>query len=1696
FAGTESAVSERTDYSYGGVNETILSGDFNGDDVITGEGETLSITGNSENVYHVIYHPEGYILTSTALLDGFTVTGGNANGGSNPYDDAGGIYNSDGQNPTINNCYFIGNVASDNGGAIQTIDNASPISISNSVFKQNKAGDSGGAINFTRGPGTVTNCFFIGNKATNDYGGAVYVWQSSANIEFINSTMTENNATSGGAIHIDDHAEGTFINCIAYGNTITTGNGPQIRVFDNATANISYTDIEGGIGTGATANSNSTINDNGNNIDSDPLFVGSTLNPQYPYAILRTSPCADAGDNAANSETYDIRGSGFERKLNKTDGSSGTIDMGAYEYNLIEDLFDPNILFVNDDAPGNNSGISWKHAYTSFQTALETASSGQQIWVAKGLYKPSKETDGNTDSPNAFTFRMIEGVEIYGGFAGTETETSVRTNYGLGETNETILSGDLNGDDEVTGSGSTLLFENNSDNTYNVFNHNSYTLTNSAVLDGFTIKGGYQTAYDGAGMVNGFNSDPTIRNCVFTENLARSGAAIYNNGNTSVFDNCSFIKNKALSGSGGAISNNASPNTISNSIFIGNYAFSNGGGISLYNANSTIKNCLFYNNYGRSKGGAISHWDSSSEIVNVTITENSSTAGGGIYLQGDEDAPNLKNAIVWNNSANSGDQIYNFAPLVFTITNCDIEGSNGSGGSWDTTIGVDGGNNIDFEPYFVGTTENPDHPYAIFGNSPCVDAGDNTANAETYDIRGSGFDRKLDGTDGSAGTIDMGAYEYKYGTDPESPSLLYVDVDASAGKNTGLSWTDAFTSLQDALDIAASGGEIWVAAGTYHPSQETDGSTDTPAEFAFQLIEGVEIYGGFAGTESNVSERTDYGLSGTNETILSGDLNEDDLVTGSGSSLSFSNTSDNTYQVFKHPNNYTLTSSAVLDGFTIKGAHNTTLYGGGILNSFGAEPAIRNCVFTENFAKYGGGMASSISSPNVLNCTFTRNKASFDGGALYVQSSASSGVVSGLTIYGNYAGNGGGIFSSTSSEQYFNCLIYDNASLYDGAGVYISNGSPAFVNLTITMNEAGRNGGGIFTVLSVQTPELANSIVWGNDASTGDDIHHHNDKLLGISYSTIKNSGGSDSWSSNYGIDGGNNIDENPVFYDDINDDFRIISNSPCTDVGDNSANNQSNDVRGVGYDRILNSTIDMGAYEYNSGTDPEYALAVWSGAMNNNWATYGNWLNNSAPGPYHNVVIPDEANDPIINNTDAATINNLTIESGASLTLESWSNGTASLIVNGTVTNNGTFETECFLWELGWHLVSPSTTGITANDFSWNDDPMTWLTSHSEVTNGWTYNTDLTTSMPMGQGWSVWVDDNEPADFKVASMIGSMRLTNLIVSLSYSGSGVEQGWNLLGNPFTSALDWDEGSWGVNTTGTVYVWDNDYNSGDFRSWNGTIGDLTDGIIPISQGFFVKATSEGNFTIPTNARVHSSTVFYKSGEQENESPYVRLQMEYGDHGNTVFVGFPEHGTSGFDHRGDADKLISSADLPQIFVTENDRRLCINALEPLSAEQKSVPLFLTQVINGEYTFTMTQLENLPDVSIELEDLKTGSFQDMKNNPVYTFTANEGDDEARFLLHFKSLTFGIDDPVQIANGNISIYAMNNRLYIESKANTANESGRLEVFTMTGQKVLDNKIPAGSLISVPVNSIAGNYIIVRVIKASEIKTEKIFIK
>ncbi|MCK4813972.1 MAG: DUF1565 domain-containing protein, partial [Candidatus Marinimicrobia bacterium] len=158
-----------------------------------------------------------------------------------------------------------------------------------------------------------------------------------------------------------------------------------------------------------------------------------------------------------------------------------------------------------------------------------------------------------------------------------------------------------------------------------------------------------------------------------------------------------------------------------------------------------------------------------------------------------------------------------------------------------------------------------------------------------------------------------------------SASVLYVDKNISDGF-----WAGSYTSLAEALNVSQSDDEIWVAAGTYTPGANRSDS--------FILKPGVKLYGGFLGGETNVNDRDVY----ANASILSGDIG------------AIANNSDNCYHVVSY--NGTLTSTTVVDGFTIRdGNADNGSGGGGMLLENGAAPLIRNCKFVQNNTSGGGG---------------------------------------------------------------------------------------------------------------------------------------------------------------------------------------------------------------------------------------------------------------------------------------------------------------------------------------------------------------------------------------------------------------------------------------------------------------------------------------------------------------------------------------------------------------------------------------------------------------------------------------------------------------------------------------------------------------------------------------------------------------------
>lgn len=402
-------------------------------------------------------------------------------------------------------------------------------------------------------------------------------------------------------------------------------------------------------------------------------------------------------------------------------------------------------------------------------------------------------------------------------------------------------------------------------------------------------------------------------------------------------------------------------------------------------------------------------------------------------------------------------------------------------------------------------------------------------------------------------------------SDTPAPMIIFVKED-NPGTIDGKSWNTAFIDFHKAIELSVSGDEIWVARGTYYPTEEHGGTGDRYK--SFQMKNNVSIYGGFAGDETAIDQRDIQ----VNETILSGDIGiEDDY-------------SDNSFHVFYHPEGLDLDSSAVLDGFTVTGGNGQpageeiTGYtdGGGMYNE-ASSPTINNCTFTLNDGWVGGGMYNIDSSPILNKCTFYKNTAVYGGGMSNIHSSPT--LINCIFSMNSAPNGGGGMENSGSSPNLINCIFVMN----DHYAMRNLGSHPTLTGCTIIWNN-----GGIYNPDwgegSPSYPNLINCIMWGNAQENTNEIIIDNG-MPTISYSNIQDSGGSDSWNTALGIDGGNNIDTDPLFAEDpemysfgYTDAFHLSSGSPCINTGDPSI------TEGVDIDneaRVFKSIVDMGADEF-----------------------------------------------------------------------------------------------------------------------------------------------------------------------------------------------------------------------------------------------------------------------------------------------------------------------------------------------------------------------------------------------------------------------------------------------------------------------------------------------------------------------------------
>ncbi len=280
----------------------------------------------------------------------------------------------------------------------------------------------------------------------------------------------------------------------------------------------------------------------------------------------------------------------------------------------------------------------------------------------------------------------------------------------------------------------------------------------------------------------------------------------------------------------------------------------------------------------------------------------------------------------------------------------------------------------------------------------------------------------------------------------EKMDRIYVKADAR-GPYDGKNWETAFGDLQDALNVAQPGTEIWVAAGVYKPDRGTGARTAS-----FKLYSGISLYGGFAGNETRRYERD----PNVYKTVLSGDLKGDD-----GSDCA--NNDENSYHVVDTSGTDEMT---VLDGFTITGGNADgpwevldISHGGGIYNR-GGNLTIMNCTFRENAAKEGGGAYQDQGKPKLVNCLLIGNKADFGGGISARH--LIEGTVKNCTFSNNSSNkDGGGFLNYQSNCNLNNCTFVKNKTNQEGGGLWNS-GKLVLTDCTFSENFAVGRGSGIF----------------------------------------------------------------------------------------------------------------------------------------------------------------------------------------------------------------------------------------------------------------------------------------------------------------------------------------------------------------------------------------------------------------------------------------------------------------------------------------------------------------------------------------------------------------------------------------------------------------------------------------------------------
>ena len=790
--------------------------------------------------------------------------------------------------------------------------------------------------------------------------------------------------------------------------------------------------------------------------------------------------------------------------------------------------------------------------------------------------------------------------------------------------------------------------------------------------------------------------------------------------------------------------------------------------------------------------------------------------------------------------------------------------------------------------------------------------------------------------------------------------------------------------------------------------------------------------------------------------------------------------------------------------------------GGGISNS--GTVTINNSTLKDNsinsgYYAYGGGIGNNEGSTcTISNSTISGNAiigigVAFGGGILF---SKCSGSVTNSTICGNSCNtatycNGGGICNAGATLNLKFTTVANNSAGGGGAGMYnvgfgVSFPGSLTVENTIVSINIDNNSIYDYNQAAVAALSLTNGILVDNGHNI---VEYQNveatsggfNALSDILYNTKYNAPGTsfNSWTKGGNLNLGNlNLSATLASNGGTNQTLAISAGSFAINSGLWDAS-ITTDQRGTARHHF-NPAI--GAFELNP------APGYWTGAINNKWNVTGNWSTNAFPTTQDNVSITNVSNDPVVNMASSCrditiapdavlTINStFTLEVRGSLTnsagttglvIKSDVSGTGSLWVCGNVSGSATVER--YMTPDVWHLISSPTSTQPIIEFLVNnlDIPLSHPPALPHYSFGMTdfssgaWNPYFTDTKPVtdlfGAGRGYLVKTQSPIDYPVMSFEGALN-TFPIADVS-----AVPGWNLLGNPFTTAININTFA-GTHNNGTNFLEDNSIVlTGSYAAvyfWDPTtvsylvVNDATTATCAaVGQGFFVRNTtlSPVNIVFKTSLRAPwpnpAGSALFKSAQ--TPYPEIRLIAKSADSSASTLIKFIEGTHEGLDVGYDAGIFKTNSDfsLYTKLVEDNGIEFQLQCLPTNKYDKLVIPLGIDCKAGGEIVFTVETVQLEASCKTILEDKLTNTFTDLSKNSYKTVVVANTATSDRFFLHTGDIISGLKD--QVLPGKLTAYTNGNkeiRILGEVQDNAV-----AKLYNGLGQVVLTKKLGAGNL-------------------------------